>query len=64
MSTDLNYYSNYFAMLRQLRHLAWKRYVVCNPRRVLPRVAFATIMCAMLMVAISFALPSKSKRAD
>ena len=60
----LNYYSNYFAMLRQLRHLAWKRYVACVPTRVLPRIAFATIMVAMLMVVLSFALPSKSNRSS
>ena len=58
----LNYYDNYPAMLTRLRHLAWHRYIACQPRRVLPLCAFATLLGAIGALGWAFALPSRDAR--
>jgi len=55
----LSFYKNYPAMLERLRHLAWKRYVACNPVRVLPMIAFFTLLGALVALFLSFWLPAK-----
>ncbi|KAL1528907.1 hypothetical protein AB1Y20_010229 [Prymnesium parvum] len=53
----LNYYPNYFAMLHRLGVLAWERYIVCFPVRVLPLVGAVFFVSACLLISVSFMWP-------